>query len=233
MKTGPCAPRSTVLTDAEEAMVLAFRRHMLLPLDDCLYTLQLSLPHLTRSALHRCPARGTASRTCLIWRGPGRSGRSSNAPPQALASGARTDGAALARSTSTSPGCKPVKYDEDQKALRAGAGAGAGFDPGDQIPCECVFPTNGCICSLASFVRWHRPDEQVRRDRGASTGPTEQQPGNSFSICPKPCPARSIPFSPIEPLKAPLVRAQWRGEPRSQSSPATGTPSPPGRCASR
>ena len=54
LKTGPSEPRSTVLTEAEEAMVVAFRRHTLLPLDDCLYALQPSIPHLTRSALHRC-----------------------------------------------------------------------------------------------------------------------------------------------------------------------------------
>ncbi len=36
---GPKAPRSTVLTPAEEAMAVAFRRHTLLPLDDCLYAL--------------------------------------------------------------------------------------------------------------------------------------------------------------------------------------------------
>jgi hypothetical protein len=29
-------------------------RHTLLPLDDCLYALQATIPHLTRSALHRC-----------------------------------------------------------------------------------------------------------------------------------------------------------------------------------
>ena len=39
MKTGPTEPRSTVLTEAEEAMVVALRRHTLLPLDDCLYAL--------------------------------------------------------------------------------------------------------------------------------------------------------------------------------------------------
>jgi hypothetical protein len=47
MKTGPEEPRSTVLTEAEEAVIVAFRRHTLLPLDDCLYTLQPSIPHLT------------------------------------------------------------------------------------------------------------------------------------------------------------------------------------------
>lgn len=30
MKTGPTEPRSTVLTEADEAMVVAFRRHTLL-----------------------------------------------------------------------------------------------------------------------------------------------------------------------------------------------------------
>ena len=54
LKTGPKAPHPTILTEAEEAMVVAFRRHTLLPLDDCLHTLQPSIPHLTRSALHRC-----------------------------------------------------------------------------------------------------------------------------------------------------------------------------------
>lgn len=54
MNTGPREPRSTVLTEAEEAAIVAFRHHTLLPLDDCLYALQPSIPHLTRSALHRC-----------------------------------------------------------------------------------------------------------------------------------------------------------------------------------
>src|SRR5690606_41372803 len=35
LKTGPKEPRSTVLTEAEEAAVVTFRRHTLLPLDDC------------------------------------------------------------------------------------------------------------------------------------------------------------------------------------------------------
>ena len=33
------APHSTTMTEAEEAMIVAFRRHTLLPLDDCLYAL--------------------------------------------------------------------------------------------------------------------------------------------------------------------------------------------------
>ena len=44
-------------------MIVAFRRHTLLPLDDCLYALQpSSITHLTRSALHRCLQRHGISR---------------------------------------------------------------------------------------------------------------------------------------------------------------------------
>lgn len=59
---GPKQPRSTVLTPEEEATVVAFRKHTLLPLDDCLYALQASIPHLTRSSLHRCLVRHGISR---------------------------------------------------------------------------------------------------------------------------------------------------------------------------
>ena len=39
-KMGPKEARSTVLAPDEEAIIVAFRRHTLLPLDDCLYGLQ-------------------------------------------------------------------------------------------------------------------------------------------------------------------------------------------------
>lgn len=55
-------PSSTVLSKSEETMVVAFRRHTLLPLDDCLYALQPSIPHLTRFVLHRCLQRHGTSR---------------------------------------------------------------------------------------------------------------------------------------------------------------------------
>ncbi len=60
-KTGP-EPRSTVLSLQQEAVVVAFRRHTLLPLDDCLYALQATIPQLTRSSLHRCLQRHHISR---------------------------------------------------------------------------------------------------------------------------------------------------------------------------
>jgi transposase-like protein len=44
---------STVLSKEEEAICVAFRKHSLLPLDDCLYALQKTIPHLSRSSLHR------------------------------------------------------------------------------------------------------------------------------------------------------------------------------------
>src|SRR3954466_5315576 len=49
-RMGPKEVRSTVLTREEEAIVVAFRRHTLLALDDCLYGLQPTIPHLTRSS---------------------------------------------------------------------------------------------------------------------------------------------------------------------------------------
>ena len=59
---GPKKPQSTVLSTEEEAMIVAFRKHTLLPLDECLYALQSSIPHLTRSSLHRCFQRHGISR---------------------------------------------------------------------------------------------------------------------------------------------------------------------------
>jgi hypothetical protein len=51
-----------VLDTEEEALIVAVRKHTLLPLDDCLYVLQETIPHLTRSALHRCLQRHGISR---------------------------------------------------------------------------------------------------------------------------------------------------------------------------
>jgi transposase-like protein len=61
-RTGPAVPRSTVLTVEQEAIIVAFRKHTLLPLDDCLYALQATIPQLTRSSLHRCLERHGISR---------------------------------------------------------------------------------------------------------------------------------------------------------------------------
>lgn len=52
-RMGPREPRSTVLSNQEEVLVVAFRKHTLLPLDNCLYALQATVPHLTRSSVHR------------------------------------------------------------------------------------------------------------------------------------------------------------------------------------
>src|SRR5919106_1728079 len=52
----------TTLTEAEEAIVVEFRRRTLLPLDDVLGCLRESIPRLTRSALRRCLVRHGISR---------------------------------------------------------------------------------------------------------------------------------------------------------------------------
>jgi hypothetical protein len=62
LPTRPKEAKSTVLTPDEEANNVAFRRHRLLPLEDCLYSLQPSIPHLSRSSLHRCLQRHDISR---------------------------------------------------------------------------------------------------------------------------------------------------------------------------
>ena len=61
-RMGPKEVRSSVLSPEEEAMCVAFRRHTLLALDDCLYALQATIPHLSRSALHRLFQRHDISR---------------------------------------------------------------------------------------------------------------------------------------------------------------------------
>jgi len=62
VRPSPKDAHSTVLSIEEEAIIVAFRKHTLLPLDDCLYALQASIPHLTRSSLHRCLQRHDISR---------------------------------------------------------------------------------------------------------------------------------------------------------------------------
>jgi transposase InsO family protein len=62
LPAGPKDPKSTVFSLEEEAIIVAFRKHTLLPLDDCLYALQSTIPNLTRSSLHRCLQRHGISR---------------------------------------------------------------------------------------------------------------------------------------------------------------------------
>src|SRR3954467_15837741 len=57
--TGPNDPRSTVLTPEEEAIVVAFRRHTLLQVDDCLYAAPDHPP--APDPLKRAPVLSTCS----------------------------------------------------------------------------------------------------------------------------------------------------------------------------
>ncbi len=61
-RMGPSRPRSSVLTETEEAVIVEFRRRTLLPLDDVLGCLRETIPALSRSALHRCLQRHGISR---------------------------------------------------------------------------------------------------------------------------------------------------------------------------
>jgi len=72
---GPKEMHSTVLSTEEEALIVAFRKHTLLPLDDCLYALQENIPHLTRSSLHRCLQRHGISRLPDVTDKPSKKGR--------------------------------------------------------------------------------------------------------------------------------------------------------------
>jgi transposase InsO family protein len=62
LRPGPKAPRHGKLTAEDEDIIVRFREHTLLPLDDCLYALQAQIPHLSRSSLHRCLQRHGISR---------------------------------------------------------------------------------------------------------------------------------------------------------------------------
>src|SRR5271166_758283 len=53
-RKGPKQGESTVLNLAAEALIVIYRRRMRFTTDDCLRGLKKAIPHLTRSALHRC-----------------------------------------------------------------------------------------------------------------------------------------------------------------------------------
>ena len=52
-KCGPPS-ESKSLTKEQEAVAVAFRKHTKLSLEDCLYSLKKTIPHLSRSSLYRC-----------------------------------------------------------------------------------------------------------------------------------------------------------------------------------
>ena len=60
-RVDPKEPRSTVLTIEKEAIVVALRQHTLLPLNDCLYGLQPTIPYRIPSSVER-DSREVASR---------------------------------------------------------------------------------------------------------------------------------------------------------------------------
>jgi hypothetical protein len=145
LPAGPKAPKSTVLLIEDEAIIAAFRRHTLLPLDDCLYALQPGIPHLTRSSLHRCLQRHGISQ---LPDAEGTSLRRRSSKPTRLAS-----------STSALPKCGPEKA--------------------SSIPLPPSIERRNS--SLSSCMRKRPP----------------RLPPNSFAILSRPCPTKSLRFSPI------------------------------------
>ena len=115
---GPKEARSTTLTPEQEAMAVAFRRHTLLPLDDCLYALQPSIPELTRSGLHRCFARHGISRLPIAGDGgavqrrsrPMR-GTAAMAPALVLSNAAESAPPVRAGGPRITPGRRPGNHD--------------------------------------------------------------------------------------------------------------------------
>jgi transposase len=70
-RMGPRNPRPRLLTEKDEAIILAYRWRTRLPLNDCLVRLQRFMPKLNRSTLSRC----------LKRYGLGRVGKTATAPP--------------------------------------------------------------------------------------------------------------------------------------------------------
>ena len=66
-RMGPKEPRSTVLSKEEEALIVAFRGHMLLPLDDCLDALQ-SMSSMASGRPPTSSARSTPSFISTPWK---------------------------------------------------------------------------------------------------------------------------------------------------------------------
>ena len=126
LPTGPKDAKSTVLTPDEEAIIVAFRRHTLLPLDDCLYSLQATIPHLSRSSLHRCLQRHNISRLPEVD-GDKPAKKKFKAYPLGYFR------CADLRFTLILLRFRRLKYEEGQKTVR-----------------RTVFPTIGCISSLPS-----------------------------------------------------------------------------------
>ena len=65
----PSQPKSTMLSPAEEAVIVEFRRRTLLPLDDVMNSLRESIPKLSHSVLHRCLLRHGISDIKVSGRG--------------------------------------------------------------------------------------------------------------------------------------------------------------------
>jgi hypothetical protein len=135
---GPKRPRQAVLTREEEALVEAFRKHTLLPLDDCLYALQSTILHLTRSTLHRCLQRHGISRLPDVRKKPEK--RAFKKYPIGYFQ--------VDFSTSTLPRCAPKKVRKDAeefsgRGMTTSASGGIGSqETSHPSPCHLIVGLN-------------------------------------------------------------------------------------------
>ena len=67
---GPKPGYGSSLSEAEQKAIVAFRKLTQLPLDDVLYSLQETIPHLRRSTLHRCLQRHGCSKLSSTLKQP-------------------------------------------------------------------------------------------------------------------------------------------------------------------
>ena len=70
---GPKERHSTVLSLQEEAIIVAFRKHTLLPLDDCLYALQSTIGQRTSRPVASIASSCQKLYTCEIMANAGKS----------------------------------------------------------------------------------------------------------------------------------------------------------------
>ena len=146
LPTGLKEPRSTVLSVEDEAVIVAFRKHTLLPLDDCLYALQATIPHLTRSSLHRCLQRHGIGRLPTL-----EGDKPAKKALQSLSD--RLLPYRYCRDSDCGRQALPVRRHRSDQQVRLRPASGKG-QPGDRS----AFP-DGTRCG-GSLQNPHRPDRQ-------------------------------------------------------------------------
>ena len=151
----------------EEAMVVAFRKHTLLPLDDCLYALQATIPHLTRSSLHRCLQRHGISRLPEIDGDKPPNSRSRPTRSATSISTSPRSAPSRASSTCSSPSTGPRKFAFAQLHDAPRSTAADFLRSPDRLPCPTrSTPFSPTTASSSAICR--NIDRRRQRDTGCT-----------------------------------------------------------------